>query len=70
MAKPYSLDLRLRVVAQAARGMTTRGVAELNDIEPPTVSVAGAHDPIRRRPSVGPSHCPISVRAGIGAAQI
>ena len=38
MARPYSLDLRERVVAQVARGMTHEEVAELNGIVSSTVS--------------------------------
>ncbi len=38
MARPYSLDLRERVVAQVARGMTHEEVADLNGIVSPTVS--------------------------------
>jgi transposase len=38
MARPYSLDLRARVVAQVARGMTHEEVAELNGIVSSTVS--------------------------------
>jgi transposase len=37
MARPYSLDLRERVVAQVAGGMSCHEVAELNDIVPSTV---------------------------------
>jgi transposase len=37
MARPYSLDLRERVVALVLGGMTCREVAELNDIAPSTV---------------------------------
>ena len=37
MARPYSLDLRQRVVALVMGGMTCRGVAELNGIAPSTV---------------------------------
>src|SRR5262245_51672427 len=37
MARPYSLDLRERVVSQLARGMSCRQVALLNDIAPSTV---------------------------------
>ena len=36
MARPYSLDLRERVVSQLARGMSCREVAQLNDIAPST----------------------------------
>jgi transposase len=36
MARPYSLDLRERVVSQLARGMSCRQVAQLNDIAPST----------------------------------
>ena len=32
MARPYSLDLRERVVAQVARGMKQQAVADLNGI--------------------------------------
>ncbi len=32
MARPYSLDLRERVLAQVARGMTREAVADLNGI--------------------------------------
>jgi transposase len=38
MAKPYSLDLRQRVVAQVARGMTRQAVADLNGIVSSTVT--------------------------------
>ena len=38
MARAYSLDLRERVVAQVARGMTREEVAELNDIVSSTVT--------------------------------
>lgn len=38
MARPYSLDLRERVVAQVARGMTRQAVAELNGIVSSTVT--------------------------------
>lgn len=38
MARPYSLDLRQRVVAQVSRGMTHQAVAELNGIVSSTVS--------------------------------
>lgn len=38
MARPYSLDLRERVVAQVARGMTRQAVAELNGIVASTVT--------------------------------
>ena len=38
MARPYSLDLRQRVVAQVARGMTHQAVADLNGIVSSTVS--------------------------------
>jgi transposase len=37
MARPYSLDLRERVVAQVAGGMSCHEVAELNSIVPSTV---------------------------------
>jgi transposase len=37
MARPYSLDLRERVVAQVAGGMSCHEAAELNDIVPSTV---------------------------------
>jgi putative transposase len=37
MARPYSLDLRERVVALVMEGMTCREVAELNGIAPSTV---------------------------------
>lgn len=37
MARPYSLDLRERVVAQVSGGMSCHEVAELNDIVPSTV---------------------------------
>src|SRR5262245_38926667 len=37
MARPYSLDLRERVVAQVASGMTCREAAELYNIVPSTV---------------------------------
>jgi len=36
MARPYSLDLRERVVALVLEGMTCREVAELNGIAPST----------------------------------
>jgi transposase len=36
MARPYSLDLRERVVSQLARGLSCRQVAHLNDIAPST----------------------------------
>lgn len=38
MARPYSLDLRERVVAQVARGMTRQAVADLNGIVSSTVT--------------------------------
>ncbi len=38
MARPYSLDLRERVVAQVARGMKHQAVADLNGIVSSTVS--------------------------------
>ena len=38
MARPYSLDLRERVVTQVAGGMTHEEVAELNGIVSSTVS--------------------------------
>ena len=38
MARPYSLDLRERVVAQVASGMTRAEVAELNGIVSSTVT--------------------------------
>lgn len=38
MARPYSLDLRERVVAQVARGLTHQEVADLNGIVSSTVS--------------------------------
>ena len=38
MARPYSLDLRERVVAQVARGMTREAVAELNGMVSSTVT--------------------------------
>lgn len=38
MARPYSLDLRERVVAQVARGMTREQVADLNGIVSSTVT--------------------------------
>ena len=38
MARPYSLDLRERVVAQVARGMTREQVAELNGLVSSTVT--------------------------------
>ena len=38
MARPYSLDLRQRVVAQVARGMTRQAVADLNGIVSSTVT--------------------------------
>jgi len=37
MARPYSLDLRERVVAQVTGGMSCHEVAELNNIVPSTV---------------------------------
>lgn len=37
MARPYSLDLRERVVAQVAGGMSCHQVATLNDLVPSTV---------------------------------
>lgn len=37
MARPYSLDLRERVVAQVSGGMSCHEAAELNDIVPSTV---------------------------------
>ncbi len=37
MARPYSLDLRERVVAQVADGMSCHEVAELNSLVPSTV---------------------------------
>ncbi len=37
MARPYSLDLRERVVAQVAGGMSCHEAAELNDLVPSTV---------------------------------
>ncbi len=37
MARPYSLDLRERVVAQVSGGMSCHEVAELNDLVPSTV---------------------------------
>jgi transposase len=37
MARPYSLDLRGRVVAQVASGMSCHKVAALNDLVPSTV---------------------------------
>ena len=37
MARPYSLDLRQRVLAQVAAGMSCHEVAELNAIVPSTV---------------------------------
>ena len=38
MARPYSLDLRQRVVAQVARGMTRQAVADLNGTVSSTVT--------------------------------
>ena len=38
MARPYSLDLRERVVAQVAHGLTHQEVADLNGIVSSTVS--------------------------------
>ena len=38
MARPYSLDLRERVIAQVARGMTREAVAELNGMVSSTVT--------------------------------
>ena len=38
MARPYSLDLRERVVAQVARGMTHQTVADVNGIISSTLS--------------------------------
>ena len=38
MARPLSLDLRQRVIAQVARGMTREVVAELNGIVSSTVT--------------------------------
>ena len=38
MARPYSLDLRERVVAQVADGMTRQEVADLNGIVSSTVT--------------------------------
>jgi transposase len=37
MARPYSLDLRERVVAQVAGGMSCHAAAELNNLVPSTV---------------------------------
>lgn len=37
MARPYSLDLRERVVAQVSGGMSCHEAAELNNIVPSTV---------------------------------
>ena len=37
MARPYSLDLRERVVAQVAKGLSCHAAAELNNIVPSTV---------------------------------
>lgn len=37
MARPYSLDLRERVVAQVSGGMSCQEAAELNNIVPSTV---------------------------------
>ena len=37
MARPYSLDLRERVVAQVAGGMSCHEAAELNNVVPSTV---------------------------------
>jgi transposase len=37
MARPYALNLRERVVAQVAGGMSCHEVAELNNIVPSTV---------------------------------
>lgn len=37
MARPYSLDLRERVVAQVAGGLSCHEVAELNNLVPSTV---------------------------------
>ena len=37
MARPFSLDLRLRVMSQLQSGLSCREVAELNDIAPSTV---------------------------------
>ena len=37
MARPYSLDLRERVVAQVAGGLSCHEVADLNDLVPSTV---------------------------------
>jgi transposase len=37
MARPYSLDLRERVVAQVAAGMSCHEAAELNNLVPSTV---------------------------------
>ena len=37
MARPYSLDLRERVVAQVAGGMSCHEAAELNGLAPSTV---------------------------------
>ena len=37
MARPYSLDLRERVVAQVAGGMSCHQAAALNDLVPSTV---------------------------------
>ena len=39
MARPYSLDLRERVVAQVADGMTRQEVADLNGIVSSTVTM-------------------------------
>ena len=38
MARPYSLDLRARVVAQVARAMTRQAQADLNGIVSSTVT--------------------------------
>jgi transposase len=37
MARPYSIDLRARVVAQVSRGMSCHQVAALYDLVPSTV---------------------------------
>ena len=37
MARPYSLDLRERVMAQVAGGMSCHEAAEMNDLVPSTV---------------------------------
>jgi len=60
MARPYSLDLRERVVAQVARGMTRQAVAELNGIVSSTVTKWCTRARESGTPAAKPmgGHCP------------